>query len=74
MDVSSAAAMASAVVPAGLATDQQPDLVDLLPCAVQGQERADLEVAGGDVDRGADLAPLTDVLQRLPLAGRRCRR
>ena len=36
-------------------------------CAVQRQEGADLEVACGDVDRRADLAPLAHVLERLPV-------
>ena len=54
-------------LPARLTADEQPDLVDLLPLAVEGEERADLEVARGDVDRRADLAPLTDVLERLPV-------
>ena len=55
---------------AGLAADEQPDTVDFLPGAVEREKRADLEVSGGNVDRLAQVAPLTNVLERLPvLAG-----
>ena len=53
--------------PAGLAADQETDLVDALPRSIQGKECTDLEVARGDVDRRADSAPLADVLECPPV-------
>src|SRR5690606_2522618 len=54
---------------AGFASDQQADSIDFLPGAVQGEEGADFKMARGYVDRFAQVAPLTHILERLPLLG-----
>ena len=50
-----------------LAAHEDAELIDLLPLIGQGQQRADLEVAGGDVDLAGELAPVVEVLADLPL-------
>ncbi len=42
----------------GLGAHQDPDLVESLPLAVEGEESADLEVASRDVERLRDTGPL----------------
>ena len=46
---------------------QDPDLVQLLPLTIQSQQRADLEVAGGDVEGLRDLRPFAEVVADLPV-------
>ena len=42
-------------------------MIDLLPFTIQGQERADLEVAGSDVDSLGELAPVAEIATDLPV-------
>ena len=49
-----------------LGAHQDPDLVERLPLAVEGEQRADLEVAGGDVERLGDAGPLLEVAEPGP--------
>ena len=44
-----------------LVAHQDADLVDLLPLVLEGQEGADLEVAGGDIHPLGKLAPVVEV-------------
>ena len=41
--------------------------VDVLPLAVEGQQGADLEVAGGDVDGFGEGAPVVEVADDFPV-------
>ena len=45
----------------GLRAHQDPDLVQSLPFAVEGEQGADLEIPGRDVERLRDAAPLLQV-------------
>ena len=45
----------------GLRAHQDPNLVELLPHAVEGEQGADLEVSGRDVERLRDAGPLLQV-------------
>ena len=45
----------------GLRTHQDPDLAEPLPFAVEGEQSADLEVSGRDVERLRDAGPLLQV-------------
>ena len=45
----------------GLRTHQDPDLVEPLPFTVEGEQSADLEVSGRDVERLRDAGPLLQV-------------
>ena len=49
-----------------LRAHQDPDLVELLPLAVEREQRADLEVARGDVERLRDPGPLLEVAEPGP--------
>ena len=49
-----------------LRAHQDPDLLELLPLAVEREQRADLEVAGGDVERLRDAGPLLEVAEAGP--------
>ena len=60
--------------PRDLVAHEDAELVELLPLAVQGQQGADLEVAGGDVEGVGELGPFVEVLLDLPVARRCCRR
>ncbi len=53
--------------PRHLVAHQDADAVDLLPLVAQRQQRADLEVAGGDVDGAGELAPVAQVAGGLPV-------
>ena len=44
-----------------LSAHQEPDLVEPLPLAVEGEQGVDLEVSGRDVERLGDAAPLLQV-------------
>jgi len=46
---------------------QDADVVDLLPLAVETEQRPDLEEAGRDVDGPGQSGPVPNVLERLPV-------
>lgn len=50
-----------------LVAHEEANLVELLPLAVEGQERADLEVAGGDVDGLGKIAPVAQIAKDFPV-------
>jgi hypothetical protein len=50
----------------GLVAHQDADVVELLPAAVQGEERADFEEAGGDVERAGDFRPVLEIAKSFP--------
>ena len=49
-----------------LIAHENPDLVELLPLAIEREQRAHLEVSGGDVERVRNVAPLAQILPNLP--------
>lgn len=51
-----------------LVPHQDPDLVELLPAAVEVQQGANLEESRGDIDAARQLRPLAQVVQAVPPA------
>jgi hypothetical protein len=46
---------------------QNANLIHLLPFVLEPEQRANFEVAGRDVDRLRDLAPVVEIAQDLPV-------
>src|SRR5262245_29208779 len=53
--------------PGNFIPHENSNSINLLPFAVEGEERSDFEVARGDVDGLRDLAPVVEIAEDLPV-------
>src|SRR5205807_192705 len=50
-----------------LVAHEDADFIEFLPFPIEGEQRADLEVSSGDVERVRDLAPLVELRSHIPV-------